>query len=848
MKVFCLLKNFVHPIGIIGIFIAIALPFLIYLAPNIGYKSTIQQLDLHLPLPLFAFQFIAAIILCFLLRKDFKNWFISVIPQKRICVLAIISAIIVAIFAATQIEARHRVQSDESVFLSVAQNMYHNQVSATCNQGIFKDGNLNCLATSNSFKTKGLSFLYFIGMPLFGSNMHWIFYAELLMLPLSMLLMFFAMNALTKKSLLAYLASLLMALQPTVLFQFRAMSVEPLYIFLSVLSLLIFKWACDRNTLKHWLLFALVLAFFVQTRQETAFCLLPFIIFSLPKILDKKDFKAPIFFVALSIFSVPALLTISNYQGFNFQGGEFSAHGHFFEDLAKNWEVMTLPLNSLGELINPFLSYFNYLFVIGAIYLIVLALNGCYKKEYSYLKIAAFLLLYHIQTYVILENVSGDFSIEINQRYSLVMIPSMAFIGALPLAHIVKFLADSFNYNIQSKAKYAFSITVAIAIALSFWTMHYKNDFNKNIMYNRNHLTLEEHELLTWLSTQPKKDRLFIYGRPWHFIGYGISSIHYDKARHMSSNELEKYIKDFDNEVYYIRGLDCWNSQTYHKKAVEHRIASTCDIFEQEMDLESIKNILITNSYWLQIAKFNGRKSYNSKKIMTINNIQIKTNNDTLNSSLNIDFNLNETSPAINNWTYTITVNKDILQTGKYIHSNVNVSYDITKLLPGYNSIEFIVQDSKNSKILAHIQKFFFNASTGAIPLTNIQYSSHRQEWGALHINKSIEGNTFKVNRTLYENGFGTHASSKTTFDINAKFKLFKASFGLDEESLCSDGAQLKVLGDSKIIFDSGKFNLGALHSLSLDVTNVNKLTIETYPLKSIDCDHIDIINPELIP
>ena len=363
-----ILKNLLHPAGIAGLVIALAIPFLVYLGPNVGHKETIRQLDLYLPLPLFAVQLIAAIVLFCLLNKDFREWIKGILPEKAFSICAVTFAVAVAIFAGTQIEARHRVQSDESVFMSVAQNMYYNQESGTCNQGYFENGGLNCVGKSNSFKTKGLSFLYFLGMPLFGTDLHWIFNAELLLLPLSFLLMFLAIVAWTRQPLLAFLASLLTALQPTVMFQFRAMSVEPLYIFLSALSLLIFKWAYDRNTVKHWALLALSLAFFAQTRQETAFCLLAFIFFALPKILDKKDYKAPTFFVTLSLFSVPALLTISYFQGFGFQGGEYEAHGHFFEDLAKNWTEMTLPLKQNGELENPFLTYFNYLFVIGAIY------------------------------------------------------------------------------------------------------------------------------------------------------------------------------------------------------------------------------------------------------------------------------------------------------------------------------------------------------------------------------------------------------------------------------------------------------------------------------------------------
>ena len=856
-------KNLAHPAGIAGLVLALAIPFLVYLGPNVGHKETIRQLDLYLPLPLFAVQLIGAIVLFCLLSKDFREWIRGILPEKAFSICAVTFAVAIAIFAGTQIEARHRVQSDESVFMSVAQNMYYNQESGTCNQGYFENGGLNCVGKSNSFKTKGLSFLYFLGMPLFGTDLHWIFNAELLLLPLSFLLMFLAIVAWTRQPLLAFLASLLTALQPTVMFQFRAMSVEPLYIFLSALSLLIFKWAYDRNTIKHWALLALSLAFFAQTRQETAFCLLAFIFFALPKILDKKDYKAPTFFVTLSLFSVPALLTISYFQGFGFQGGEYEAHGHFFEDLAKNWTEMTLPLKQNGELENPFLTYFNYLFVIGAIYLVFRAVYDARKGDKFYLWTLLFLCLYHIQTYMILENVSGDFSIQINQRYSLVMLPSMAFVGALPVAHMVKFFAESIDKN--NAAKISFVGGLIVALLFTGWTFHYKQDFNNNIMYNRNHLTIEEYEIWQWLNEQPQAERLFIYGRPWHFVGYGVSSIHYDKARQMNDAELQGLVDKYNGEVYYIRGLDCWDSQTYHKKAVEHRIATTCDVFEREMDMVGVKNILITNNYWVQIAKFNGRKNYNPKNIITIEDANLneapaeeKLNLNELEENTDVNkividtlryrYNLKESGEAIANWEILVLLNSKIMLRGKYETGEKEIAFPADTLQPGYNHIRFIVQDlAKNTKI-ADISKFHFNKANGVIPLSDLKYESHVQGWGNMGQNKSIEGNPLTIDAQKFENGFGTHAASETTYDIGGKYSSFRTSFGLDDESLCSEGVQVEILGDGNVLAQSPVFQNGKVLTLTANVQGVQKLTLKAIPHNGIDCTHVDFVNSVLIP
>ena len=846
-----LFKNLAHPAGIIGTFIAIAIPLFVYIGgrPEGGHKNIIKWLDLNFPLPLFGVQFILGIILFIFLSKDFREWLKGILPAKSISIMTLVFAVAVSIFAGTQIEARHRVQSDESVFMAVAQNMYYNHESGTCNQGEFDNGGLKCNYTTNSFKTKGLSFLYYLGMPLFGTDLRWIFTAEFVMLPLAFLLMFLAIVAWTKQPLLAFLASLLMALQPTVLFQFRAMSVEPLYIFLSALALLVFKWAYDRNTVKHWMLLALILAFFAQTRQETIFCVFAFVIFALPKLLDKKDAKAPTFFVTLSLFSVPALLTISYFQGFGFQGGEFSAHGHFLEDLAKNWEVMTTKLGDNGELRNPFLSYFNYLFAVGAVYLIFRAINDARKSNFTYLKILGFLLLYHVQTYVILENVSGDFSIEINQRYSLVMLPSMAFVAALPITHMIQYFATPMNSKEQN-GKGAIIGTLIAAIIFTGWTFHYKQDFNKNIMYNRNHLTIEEYEILGWLKQQPKADRFFIYGRPWHFVGYGISSLHYDEARKLSNAKMKKLIDKYKGEVYYIRGLDCWDSHTYHKKAVEHRIATTCDVFEREMDMTEVKNILITNNYWVQIAKFNGRKNYSPEKIITTKDLEVIPADSTESKvkSLRISYDLKEKEPTAANWLFALTLNGQSITAEPYQYGSYQKDIDVEKLQAGFNNIHFIVQDLSSKKKLADISKFYFEVGNGAITLVDHPIESHKQEWGDMHKNQSIEGNKLTVNGQPYTNGFGIHASSATVFDIGKEYSTIKFSVGLDDESLCSEGVAVEVLGDGKLLSGTPFFKNGEIHKIETNIAGVQKLTIKTFPKEGINCSHVDIINPVLIP
>jgi len=333
-------------------------------------------------------------------------------------------------------------------------------------------------------------------------------------------------------------------------------------------------------------------------------------------------------------------------------------------------------------------------------------------------------------------------------------------------------------------------------------------------------------------------------------VGYGISSIHYDNARQMNNGQIKDLIDRYKGEVYYIRGLDCWDSQTYHKKAVEHRIATTCDVFEREMDMTGVKNILITNNYWVQIAKFNGRKNYNPQKIISVNEPQavITDSTQTKPNVVKVHYELKEKSKATANWHFTLKLNNNSIKSEAYASTSQDLEINISDLKPGFNQIRFIIEDHATHSKLADISKYYFEKANGAIALTDLPIESHQQGWGKMHKNESIEGNKFKINGISYENGIGTHAASTTVFDIGKKFSRLTLSAGLDEESLCSEGVAIEILGDGKSLEKTPFFGYSNMQNLSVNVSGVQKLTIKTIPKESINCSHVDIINPVLTP
>jgi len=837
-----LLSNILHPAGIVALVFSLGLPAFIAWAGNQGYggpemKELIGKLDLNFPFWLFSVQAILFVLLFVDLAKDFKNFAMSLNPGRNWSIVLGLLVLVLTIVTGSWIEGRHRVQSDESIFLSTAQNLYSEQVAGACDEGEFTDGTLECTKNANNFKARGLAFVYLIGMPILGHDLQWVFAFHLVLYFLTGLLAFFAVFAWTKNHFLAIVTTIALLVQPTVMFQFRSASVEPLYVFLSALCLLLMKWAFEKDTIRHWVILALALAFFAQTRQETAFCLGAFLLFSVPRLLSAKDLRFPAFISTLSLFSVPVLLTISYHQGYDFQGGEFAAHGNFFKDMLINWGVMyNTPVGADGLLANPFLSSMALFALLGFVTLVVLA-----TKRRHALYWLVFLVLYHVQTYMIFENVSGDFTIEINQRYSLVFMLTFAFLIALLFETILSLVLRFIGFKPQSvQSVMGLPAALAVSVFLMALSLQYSDSFKANIMYNRNHLTTEEHEILSWLKTQPEKPRLFIYSRPWHFIGYGYSAWHYDKFRQLGGGELDALLKKYDGEVYYVRGLDCWDHQTWHKKAVEHRIASTCDDFERHYEVKPLYETVITNNFLLSINRITGTKDYDLESLAAIGVFFDQEKEDIA----LVSYRLAEVPPK--GWHYQLWLNDSLWRSAVYQPLAIMDTLRHPNIIPGYNTIRLAILDEQGGILTMREQSAFFPRKL-ASALVRMQPQAATQTWSTLQINKTVNENPLRAGggRTFSE-GLGTHASARIVYQLDGRFTRFTTLVAQDEEEMGGDGMQFRILGDDKILWNSPTIKGNQLAKADVSVQGVKALILEVDSLSNKDYDHADWLEPTL--
>jgi len=538
----------------------------------IGYKHIVYQLDTYSPFWIFSLQLGLGFLLFTKLSKDFCKWLKSLIPHP-LSLIPIFSVMVFALIVSIAfIEPRSRVQADEAIHYIIAQNLYHNQIGQVCYEGSYMENGFACVL-GETVKTRGLSYIYMLGMPFFGKHLYWVYTLHLFFLVLALLSFYLALTAwfvptqikatstqIRARHALPLLATALLASCPILLFCFRSASVEPIYVTLFCVSLLFLKWAYDRDTIRHWILLALILAFFAQTRTETVFCLLAFI----GIVLYRKKFSIlnsqfSVFLATLSFFSLPVLCTISFLRDSDLQGGNFGAHGHLFSNIVSDFKIMALShSNADGTLQYPFLPYFTWLALFGLITLIILTIKELRSKSpipntlypIPYKSIAAFLILLSPQYLILFDGVSADFNMGVQRRFALIILPPMAFLGAFFLWKLGTIIHSKF-----SQLRPQITLYGAAIIILSSCLAQYRT-FIEDIPNINNFAAIEDYELHKWIRQEPPKRMLFFYWLQTVTLTRH-SAYSYLTLLNLNSEDLKEILEDYKSEVYFISSSNC---------------------------------------------------------------------------------------------------------------------------------------------------------------------------------------------------------------------------------------------------------------------------------------------------
>ncbi len=105
--------------------------------------------------------------------------------------------------------------------------------------------------------------------------------------------------------------------------------------------------------------------------------------------------------------------------------------------------------------------------------------------------------------------------------------------------------------------------------------------------------------------------------------------------------------------------------------------------------------------------------------------------------------------------------------------------------------------------------------------LDELDLSTMTSGWKSPQKNKSILGSSIKMDEKVYERGVGVHAKSKFMVDLDGKAKSFKAIVGVDDGGKEVSSLNFYVLGDKKILFESGVLKKGEIKDINLNIEGI---------------------------
>ena len=758
--------------------------------------------------------FIAFIVGIVLNGKDFVCRVREHLPSGKSLIALVALLLFFVIFSLNHIENSHRVLSDETSWESMGLQMRFAHSGGICNEGIWNDGNLDCKVEVNNFKGKALGFLYSIVFLVASPDRDTALKVNLPLYVLSLIAFFLALSIWFKNDWLALAATAFLGGMPIYLLQARSASTEVLYI---ALLALIMAWYAlvppkDVNW-KHFWITVPLLGLFAQTRQETIFAFIPFALYYYRYFLEKV-YRLPLFSLAVIFVSWPSVNTMAAYRGYDFQGGSHAAHS--LDNLIFNFKSnLSVMLNmeedpSFGGILkNPFYTSFTIILLAATAWLLFRLITN---RKY----VRGFILgiLFCIQIFVILLNVSGTFDIDINQRYVLVALPLFAIIMALGIKDFLQ------TYFVTEKR--AALITVVLAALLSVGlAVYHEASFASNMLYYRNKLLGEEHYLNTYLKQFPKNS-IFIYSRPWQMLASGHSSFSERTFMGWTTDDFAKWFNVSGGNIYLVRGQDGYGNVDRNSRVVGFK---TTDQIQSILDGYRVEKILVENrlfGYPLTVHKILSKRGVSLyAQGLSVGNLEKN------------QFVLKKNFPE--SVAYDVFLGDSLLA-----HQSFDAKLDtfpIETSLPGLSRFQFAFYVPDDT---VRVVRDVFTENSTVLLLSAYPMASASQGWGDPQINESVEHHTLQVGGEAYRFGIGSHAPSVITFDLNASYVMLNAVVGLDEESACGDGADFSVKADGKEVWHSKWLYSGDAEKVSVKISGARRLELLAGEGGNKDCDHAD--------
>lgn len=139
--------------------------------------------------------------------------------------------------------------------------------------------------------------------------------------------------------------------------------------------------------------------------------------------------------------------------------------------------------------------------------------------------------------------------------------------------------------------------------------------------------------------------------------------------------------------------------------------------------------------------------------------------------------------------------------------------------------------------------------------LSSQSWISATNSWGPIERNRSngemgsTDGRTITLNGVTYSNGFGVHANTQMTFDLNPGCTTFTSQIGLDDEVGSKGSAVFQVFADGTKLYDSGVMT-GSSATKNVNVNISGRKTLKLVVTDAGDnnyFDHADWANAKVL-
>ena len=141
---------------------------------------------------------------------------------------------------------------------------------------------------------------------------------------------------------------------------------------------------------------------------------------------------------------------------------------------------------------------------------------------------------------------------------------------------------------------------------------------------------------------------------------------------------------------------------------------------------------------------------------------------------------------------------KAIANSGRISRTMQREGKILTADITGAAKLYLVVTDAGDNFNYDHgdwINPAIYKDNGDSLLLTNLNWVSATSGWGSVAKDKSLDGNTLKVNGRSYSNGFGVNSYSTIEFDLPEGYTTFKSFCGFDDEVLnAANGVSMEFM------------------------------------------------------